>query len=121
MRGRDDALAMSASVPDDDSARDFDGFLLKPFAMEALAGAIGRKTDDGKGSNAANAAVLDESVYSKLAGSMRRPQLEQLYALCLSDAEERLAKMRHAASRGETMCIERGARDQRELRHGGRL
>jgi CheY-like chemotaxis protein/HPt (histidine-containing phosphotransfer) domain-containing protein len=102
-------LAMSASAPEDDSARDFDGFLLKPFAMEALAAAIGRKTNAGKASNGPNAAVLDESVYGKLAGSMRRAKLEQLYTLCLSDAEERLAKMRQAASNGDDAAYRRGA------------
>lgn len=102
-------LAMSASAPEDESARDFDGFLLKPFAMEALAAAIGRKTNAEKASNVVNATVLDELVYSKLASSMRRPQLEQLYALCLSDAEERLAKMRQAASNSDDTAYRKAA------------
>ena len=37
-------LAMSGSVPDDGSDREFDGFLLKPFTMEKLAAAIAGKT-----------------------------------------------------------------------------
>lgn len=102
-------LAMSASAPEDDSARDFDGFLLKPFSMGALAAAISRNTDGAKASNQGNAAVLDDSIYSKLAGSMRRSQLEQLYALCLSDAEARITGMRQAASNGDDTAYRKAA------------
>jgi CheY-like chemotaxis protein len=92
-------LAMSASAPDDGSDQKFDGFLLKPFTMESLAEGIAGKTAKvSKDPNGPIAAVLDEAVYSKLAGSMRRPQLEQLYAFCLADVERRLAAMRQAAA-----------------------
>src|SRR6266436_1417948 len=37
-------LAMSASAPDDESDREFDGFLLKPFTMEMFTAAIAGKT-----------------------------------------------------------------------------
>ena len=113
LRGLCDAdtklLAMSGSAPDDDSTRDYDGFLLKPFAMEALAAAIGGKADATKAPNGATAAVLDESVYSKLAVSMRPPQLDQLYALCLSDAEQRLGGMRQASAKGDDAAFRRAA------------
>ena len=103
-------LAISASAPDDGSDREFDGFLLKPFTMEALAAAIAGKTAEaGKQPNSAAATVLDEVVYSKLAGSMRRPQLQQLYTLCLTDAERRLATMRQAASRDDDAAYKREA------------
>ncbi len=101
-------LAMSASVPDDNSSRDFDGFLLKPFAMDALTATIAR-TDAAKSPDGATAVVLDESVYGKLAGSMPHPRLEELYALCLSDAEARVAGMRHAASSGDDAAYRRAA------------
>jgi CheY-like chemotaxis protein len=103
-------LAMSASVPEDNSDREFDHFLLKPFTMETFAAAIAGETPDtAEGSNGATAGALEEVVYQKLAGSMRRPRLEQLYALCLSDAEARLEGMRQAASKGDDASYRRGA------------
>jgi HPt (histidine-containing phosphotransfer) domain-containing protein len=93
-------LAMSASEPDDGSDRQFDGFLVKPFTMEAFAAAVaGRASDPAKRSR--EAATLDDTVYRKLAGSMRPSQLEQLYTICLTDAEARVATMRRAASNGD--------------------
>jgi CheY-like chemotaxis protein/HPt (histidine-containing phosphotransfer) domain-containing protein len=103
-------MAMSGSSPDDQSDREFDGFLLKPFTMEAFAAAIGGKTPEAeKGSGGATADALDEAVYRKLAGSMRRPQLEQLYALCLADTEGRLVGMRQAASNRDDAAYRREA------------
>jgi CheY-like chemotaxis protein len=106
-------LAMSASAPDNGSAGEFNGFVLKPFPMEALAAAIVGGTAGAakaaKPSNGPNAAVLDEAVYRKLAGSMRRSQVEQLYSLCLSDAETRLAGMRRAASDGDDATYKKEA------------
>jgi CheY-like chemotaxis protein len=93
-------LVMSATAPGDGSDRGFDGFLLKPFTMETFTAAIAGKTARAaKEANRATAPVLDEVVYAKLAGSMRRARLEELYELCLADAESRLAVMRKAASR----------------------
>jgi CheY-like chemotaxis protein len=103
-------LAMSASAPDDGSDREFDGFLLKPFTMDTLAKTIAGTTPDmAEGANGANAAVLDEAVYRKLAGSMRPTQLGQLYALSLTDAEARLATMQRAASKGDDAAYKREA------------
>ncbi len=45
--------------------------------------------------------VLDEKILHKLAESMRPPQLEKLYDLCLADVGKRLAAMREAASLGD--------------------
>jgi CheY-like chemotaxis protein len=103
-------LAMSASAPEDGSAHEFDGFLLKPFTMETFTAAITGKTARAvKEPNGATATVLNEVVYSKLAGSMRPPQLTQLYALCLADAEGRLATMRQAAYGGDDASYRREA------------
>jgi CheY-like chemotaxis protein/HPt (histidine-containing phosphotransfer) domain-containing protein len=109
-------LAMSASEPNDKSDREFDGFLLKPFTMETFAAAIAGKTAEVakepnrmKEPNNVNVAALDEIVHQKLAGSMRRPQLQQLYALCLTDAEARLAAMQQAASNGGDATYRREA------------
>jgi CheY-like chemotaxis protein/HPt (histidine-containing phosphotransfer) domain-containing protein len=95
-------LAMSASEPDDGSHRQFDGFLVKPFTMETFAAAVtGRASDPAKRLSETVTATLDDTVYRKLAGSMRPAQLEQLYTICLTDAEARVATMRRAASNGD--------------------
>jgi CheY-like chemotaxis protein len=94
-------LAMSATAPEDHSARDFDGFLLKPFTIgvftAALAGTAPKTTS---GFQDEETAILDESTYLKLTASMRPQQLEQLYALCLADVDSRLSKMQLAAASG---------------------
>jgi HPt (histidine-containing phosphotransfer) domain-containing protein len=101
---------MSASEPDDKSDREFDGFLLKPFTMETFAAAIaGKMAEVAKEPNNTKVAALDETVHQKLAESMRRPQLQQLYALCLTDAKTRLAAMQQAASNGDDATYRREA------------
>jgi CheY-like chemotaxis protein len=103
-------LAMSATEPGDGSYREFDGFLLKPFTMDTFTAATTGKTAKiVKGSNGASATILDEAVHSKLAGSMRPPALKQLYALCLADAERRVATMQQAASRNDDPAYKREA------------
>jgi CheY-like chemotaxis protein len=103
-------LAMSASEPEDDSAREFDGFLLKPFTMATLAAAIAGKTSEAvEGSSVTDTSVLDETVYRKLSQSMKPLQLEQLYTLCLSDAEGRITNMRLSASNGDDAAYRREA------------
>ncbi|MBB5341920.1 Hpt domain-containing response regulator [Tunturiibacter gelidoferens] len=103
-------LAMSGSELEDGTGQEFDGFLLKPFTMETLARAISRgsaRADEG--SSGAKGGVLDEGVYGKLSQSMRRSQLEQLYALCLKDAEARIGKMRRATSDGNDAAYRKEA------------
>jgi CheY-like chemotaxis protein/HPt (histidine-containing phosphotransfer) domain-containing protein len=103
-------LAMSGSAPDDETAREFDGFLLKPFAIEALAAAIaGGAAGVAKTSPAPSTKVLDEVVFRKLAASMRLSRLEQLYALCLTDARARVVAMRRAATQGDDQAYKREA------------
>jgi len=98
-------LAMSGSDLEDGTGREFDGFLLKPFTMETLAGAIAGLSVRVEGGTAdTSGTVLDESVYEKLMGSMRRSRLDELYSLCLKDAEERVRRMRRAASDGDDVA-----------------
>ena len=100
-------LAMSGSQPEDEARRGFDAFLLKPFTMEQLRAAI-----DGGPANATHdeaAGVLNEAVYRKLTASMNAVQLEKLYAMCLDDAEKRIAEMRRAAARGDDDIYRREA------------
>jgi HPt (histidine-containing phosphotransfer) domain-containing protein len=78
--------------------------------MEALAAVISGGTAGAtNASSGPDAAVLDEAVYRKLAGSMRPAQLEQLYALCLTDAETRVAGMRRAAASDDDAAYKRQA------------
>jgi CheY-like chemotaxis protein len=103
-------LAMSGSELEDGTGREFDGFLLKPFTMETLAGAIsGGSARREEGLSGEMGVVLDEGVYGKLSDSMRRSQLEQLYALCLKDAEARIGRMRRAASEGDDAAYRKEA------------
>jgi CheY-like chemotaxis protein len=103
-------LAMSGSEPAAAVQREFDGFLLKPFTMAALEAVIGgRSGEKVHGAAGRDVSALDEDVFRKLAGSMRGERLEQLYALCLSDAETRIAGMRRAASDGDDAGYKRAA------------
>lgn len=103
-------LAMSASTPDEHPETAFDGFLLKPFTTEAFAAAIaGRTTAAATDSKSGEVEVLDQSIYGKLAASMLPSRLEQLYELCLTDAESRVASMRQAASNGDDAAYRREA------------
>jgi len=103
-------FGMSASELEDGAGREFDGFLLKPFGMEALSKAIaGGRSAVGDDPSGTDESVLNKAVYEKLAGSMPRPRLEQLYALCLTDAQNRIASMRQAASDGDDGAYRKGA------------
>jgi DNA-binding response OmpR family regulator len=97
-------IAMSASDSSANTLDGFDAFLTKPFTMEALAHAL---TANHAASTTPdepirqNVTVLDQTVYDRLAGSMRPESLDQLYALCLTDAQRREANLRKAASQGD--------------------
>jgi CheY-like chemotaxis protein len=116
LRGRCGAdtllLAMSGSLPGDEVTRDFDGLLLKPFTIEDLTAALAAHgTPAGARARPVhqNLTLLNETVYEKLAGSMRPERLQQLYALCLGDIEERIARMRQTASNKEDAAFRREA------------
>jgi CheY-like chemotaxis protein len=103
-------LAMSGSEPESAVRRGFDGFLLKPFTTEALVAAISGGPGVVEDEEVERGVpTLDEGVYQKLAGAMGRERLEQLYALCLSDAEMRIGLMRQAASSGDDAAYRREA------------
>jgi CheY-like chemotaxis protein/HPt (histidine-containing phosphotransfer) domain-containing protein len=103
-------FGMSASEFEDGEGLEFDGFLLKPFGMDILSKAIaGGRSATEIGPSGTDEGVLSKVVYEKLAGSMPRSRLEQLYELCLTDAENRIAAMRQAASNGDNGAYKRGA------------
>jgi CheY-like chemotaxis protein len=102
-------LAMSGSEPEEAVRQEFDGFLSKPFAMEALTAVIAGSAETADGVVSGDICALNEGVYRKLAGAMRRERLEQLYALCLSDAEARIVAMRRSASDGDDVAYRKEA------------
>jgi len=103
-------LAISASQPADEALNGFDGFLLKPFSMEALAAAIRHEAHPSPNHAASpNANVLNLDIYRKLETSMSPVKLAQLYELCLSDVRKRVAMMRGAAAEGDDTTYRREA------------
>jgi CheY-like chemotaxis protein/HPt (histidine-containing phosphotransfer) domain-containing protein len=148
-------LAISGSQPPSGAISRFDGFLLKPFKMEKIAGALAAHQPETRATEAqrerwtvvtgpaksslnprlvsihasapqpasnqsmetrtqpapiapspidphtgdsANGSVLNEKIYGQLAGSMPAKQLQEMYAMCLSDARKRIAVMRNLAA-----------------------
>lgn len=111
-------LAMSGSSPCEHIVRDFDALLLKPFTMEELTAAIaGNCHPAAVAENAIHQdlTILNENIYERLAASMRRERLQQLYALCLDDIKERIARMRQTASNMDDATFRREA----HAIHGG--
>lgn len=96
-------LAMSGSQPPPEVLHGYDGFLLKPFSMEQFALACVQNTALSREAEAENIAAeaLDAAIYGKLSAVMQPAQVAQLYALCLSDAAERIATMRECAAQGD--------------------
>lgn len=104
-------LAMSGSRPSDDMIRGFDGLLLKPFSMEELATAIATAGNpkEAEGAIAGSSTPLNECIYDKLMASMRLERLQELYTLCLTDAEARITRMQQLASNHEDALFRREA------------
>jgi len=103
-------IAISASPSSAGELEGYDAFLLKPFSAHALAGVLaGNSAPAPNQPIRQNVTVLDQTVYDKLASSMRPELLEQLYALCLADAKKRVATMREAAARGDDSSYRREA------------
>lgn len=105
-------LAMSGSIPKTEITREFDGLLLKPFNIADLDAAISAKGTHFKSPDQPiphEKDPLDENIYGKLAASMRRERLGQLYALSLKDVENRVSRMQDFASNKEDVAFRREA------------
>jgi CheY-like chemotaxis protein len=131
-------LAMSGSVPASDIISRFDDFLLKPFTMQQIAAAISAKplaapsrtSASNKGMNpqtsetsftgiaphtsaderpALDIPALDEQIFQQLSNSMSGLQLQQMYAMCMKDARERIAAMRGFAAERDSVQFVRQA------------
>ena len=116
-------LAVSGSRPPAGAVSLFDGFLLKPFEIEQVIAALRARhrsprhastsksaskirmnlevqtdlaepAETGLGSASGDVPILNETIYSQLAGSMPAQQLVEMYALCLNDTRRRIARMR---------------------------
>lgn len=104
-------LAMSGSEPKRTDKLAFDGFLLKPFTVDQLAATISgcAPRADAQANVSEDGAVLNRAVYQKLAASMRREQMEQLYTLCLQDVGRRFSAIEQAAAEGDDASYRREA------------
>ncbi len=133
-------FAMSGSEPRGVSALvGCDGFLLKPFSMEALAEHLTRALESRQSSAqrqitlevssaspeatapgeapapgqattlALDPGVLDSVTYDKLAASMSAETLSALYTLCLRDVRVRIDAMRLAAVCSDELAYQRQA------------
>ncbi len=100
-------LAMSGSQPAAEALGGFDGFLLKPFAMDEFEAAL--KGLAAQAQEPAPATVLSQSVYANLAANMPAAQLRALYTMCLDDAGRRLTAMETAAAVRDADAYARGA------------
>jgi CheY-like chemotaxis protein len=100
-------LAMSGSPPVDETVREFDGLLLKPFNVEQLSAAIATNGRTSASTSAVHPSPisLDETIYKKLVTAMSRERLQRLYALCVEDMEGRIARMRKSASNNEEVTF----------------
>lgn len=121
-KGRMLLLAMSASAPRRAVLKGFDGFLLKPFTVEALGVAISsaeRRVEEGALLHRSSwgtwgtrdGQVLDEIVFRRLVEAMPPKQLQELYALCLSDTRARLERMRVASEARHAEQFRRSAHE----------
>jgi CheY-like chemotaxis protein len=112
-------LAMSATEPRRTVLKGYDGFLLKPFTMEALGNAISgaaQRAENGVASpqlrpNGTERKVLDEVVYARLLAAMPEAKLRELYAFCMGDTRTRLERMRAAAEAGQEEVFRRAAHE----------
>jgi CheY-like chemotaxis protein/HPt (histidine-containing phosphotransfer) domain-containing protein len=120
-------LAMSGSQPPQDALTQFDSFLMKPFGVEQFAQAVERvhrQAQPRRGSgkvvsissgvsevSSANSGVppavadteadqppaVNTTIYEQLSRNLPAPQLQEMYALCINDARERIHRMRGSA------------------------
>ena len=115
-------VAMSGTAVPSFLTQSFDGFLLKPFAIEDLLAlcatlASPEAAPDASAIQPAPAmqsmpnapAILNQAIYAAFAQSMSRDQVRQLYTMCLDDAESRIGTMRKALAAGDSDAWRRAA------------
>jgi CheY-like chemotaxis protein len=102
-------FAMSGSEPGEQILSAYDGFLLKPFKVADVMAAVSahqkasrvvpfsppeQPHPAGLPIDHRAEPVLNEKIYHQLAKSLPVPQLHEMYTLCISDARERIGRMR---------------------------
>lgn len=129
-------IGMSATWAEERLAALFDAFLLKPFTVEELRATFmrarmraeepsaqssvrssGQSNELGDGlrilaesaENDGAEDALDRFIHAKLAASMSPVQLKELYEFCLSDARDRIARMRSSAKSGDAIAFRKEA------------
>ncbi|HSU19054.1 MAG TPA: response regulator [Acidobacteriaceae bacterium] len=115
-------LGMSGSAPQADEAKDFDGFLRKPFSVEEFARTVADIRMKGKltsvdasttaaqpSGNGSRKPALDERTFSQLRSKLGGGSLRELYGMMLDDVRERLAKIAAAAANGDSATVRREA------------
>jgi len=94
-------LAMSGTEPEGAALSGFDGFLLKPFPIEDVALALMGAAETPKAEETQDGTGLNEATFQMLRKAMPSDQLAELYALCVSDAKKRIARMRKLSEAGD--------------------
>jgi CheY-like chemotaxis protein len=100
-------IAMSGSEANKAAVEGFDGFLRKPFTIDALDRLIVGEipSSSREGSPSMGTVVLNREVYERLSSSMSPAKVAELYALCLSDTRCRMAVIQQAwASEDDGTC-----------------
>jgi HPt (histidine-containing phosphotransfer) domain-containing protein len=102
---------MSGSEANRELLEGFNGFLRKPFGMDKLHEALTKneKMLDETLSPSSSVPVLNHDTYQRLASSMNREKVQQLYRLCLDDSQHRIGKLRHAVEQGDDAACRREA------------
>ena len=96
-------LAMSGSPVSCEVIRSFHAFVLKPFSMDEIWSALDQSRQSPKPlapiqpMNHLPLEVLHLETYQSLAEVMPREQLQNLYAMCLDDADARIEALRQAS------------------------
>ena len=96
-------LGMSGSMlgAGNESQRDFDAFLLKPFSARQLAAACELRAEtrtDPADPIVESRVILDPTIHAKLSRSMPPARLAELYQLCVTDARKRVELMEQATA-----------------------
>ena len=115
-------VGMSGSYPSEDETRLLDFFLQKPFTTEQFDSAVeqarARQVKEGAGranrlpdgmASGDGTGVLNEEVFRRLAETVPRAQLRELYGLTLDDVLSRLDAMTTAAKAGDLAAVRRQA------------
>ena len=116
-------LSMSASKPRPVVVAAYDGFLIKPFSIRQFLAEVSRTESavlsiapvdadaTGLGGEYTHSEdeILDPAIRAKFSAAMSAQQLKELYAFCLSDARERIRRMRLLASQGDAEGVRKEA------------